>query len=128
MLQAARPEELFSLTAGSQKRDFTYVEDVGEGLLPLGLAAMKPGEIINLATVTLTSVRCFAQQAAEILHIFTDQLSFESVSTRDEAMYHSEVSLVRLKEIIGWGLPTKIHEGIQKNPRLLKISILATDI
>ena len=114
LIDAARTGKFLSLTAGTQKRDFTYVEDVADGLLRLGLSATKKGEVFNLATGTLTSVSDFAKQAALILGISANKLSFGSLPIRTDEMYHSEVSLLRIKRAIGWIPSTKIDQGIQK--------------
>ncbi|MBI4589076.1 MAG: NAD-dependent epimerase/dehydratase family protein, partial [Candidatus Rokubacteria bacterium] len=90
LVDAARMGKSVRLTAGDQKRDFTYVEDVAGGLLRLGLAAAKPGEIVNLASGQLTSVRTFAETAAEILNLPQDRLEFGAIPTRPEEMAHSE--------------------------------------
>ena len=57
LIEAARAEKPLELTAGTQLRDLTYVEDVAEGLLRLGLAQAEPGSVVNLATGHLTMVR-----------------------------------------------------------------------
>ncbi|MCS6954395.1 MAG: NAD-dependent epimerase/dehydratase family protein, partial [Bryobacteraceae bacterium] len=69
LLAAAQSGDAVSLTAGFQKRDFTYVEDVAEGLLRLGATEAQPGDLVNVVTGRLTSVREFAQVAAEVLGI-----------------------------------------------------------
>lgn len=102
------------LTAGDQKRDFTYVEDVADGLLRLGLAAAKAGEIVNLASGHLTSVRSFAETAARILNLPHDGLKFGSIPTRPEEITHAEVELARLRRLTAWIPPTGIPEGIRK--------------
>jgi nucleoside-diphosphate-sugar epimerase len=114
LLEAARTGESLPLTAGEQKRDFTYVEDVAEGLLRLGLTTAKPGEIVNLTTGKLTSVRSFAETAAEILQIPHERLKFGMIPTRSEEMNHSEVALERLQRLIAWIPPTGIVEGIRR--------------
>jgi UDP-glucose 4-epimerase len=114
LLHSAKTKKTLPMTAGEQKRDFTYVEDVAEGLLRLSLTAAQPGEIVNLATGRLTPVRSFVETAASILHIPHDKLLFGSLPVRAEEMKHSEVSLARLQRTIGWIPPTGIEEGIVK--------------
>ncbi|UCC53279.1 MAG: SDR family oxidoreductase [Anaerolineaceae bacterium] len=86
IMDAAGTGNSLSLTPGRQRRDFTYVEDVAEGLLCLGLSEAKSGEIVNLATGTLTSVRDFAETEARILGISRDALKFGETPTRKEEM------------------------------------------
>jgi UDP-glucose 4-epimerase len=114
LLESARSGQALSLTTGTQRRDFTYVEDVADGLVRLGLACAQPGEVVNLATGKLTSVRRFAETAANILHIPPDRLRFGAIPARaDEAeLQHSAVSTARLRRLTGWVPPTGIAQGI----------------
>jgi nucleoside-diphosphate-sugar epimerase len=114
LLEAARSGEALPLTAGTQKRDFTYVEDVAEGLLRLGLATADPGEAVNLATGRLTTVKRFAETAARILGIQRAQLHFGALPTRVEEMEHSEVAIGRLRRLTSWTPEAAIAEGIRR--------------
>ncbi len=114
LIHAARTGEPLPMTTGEQQRDFTYVEDVAEGLLRLGRAATRPGEVVNLATGRLASVRHFAHTAAEILHIPSDRLRFASLPVRSGEMKHNEVNIARLNQLLQWVPATSIEEGIQK--------------
>jgi nucleoside-diphosphate-sugar epimerase len=114
LIKIAKTGEYLKLTTGKQERDFTYIDDVAEGLMRLGLCKTKPGEIVNLATGKLASVRYFAETAAQILHIEPNRLEFGAVPTRTEEMRHSEVSTERLKQLIGWIPTTNIERGILK--------------
>jgi nucleoside-diphosphate-sugar epimerase len=114
LLETARTGKSLRLTAGKQERDFIYVEDVAEGLLRLGLVKAQPGEMVNLATGQLTSVRTFAETAAGVLQIPYDRLEFGSLPTRAEEMKHSPVTLERLRQLIAWVPPTGVAEGVGK--------------
>jgi nucleoside-diphosphate-sugar epimerase len=114
LLQTAQTGQALKLTNGAQKRDFTYVEDVAEGLLRLGLATAQPGEIVNLATGHLTSVRSFVETAASVLGIARDRLQFGALPTRAEEMKHQPVTTERLQRLIGWVPSTSIANGIRK--------------
>jgi dTDP-glucose 4,6-dehydratase len=102
------------LTAGTQKRDFTYIEDVAEGLLRLGLANTAPGAVVNLATGRLIKVREFVKTAAGILHIPDDRLRLGALPTRPEEMEHAQVTVERLRQLTGWVPGTALREGIRK--------------
>jgi nucleoside-diphosphate-sugar epimerase len=112
--EAATTGDHLDLTEGKQKRDFTYVEDVVEGLLRLGVIKTTPGEIINLATGQLTTVRGFVETAAQIMQISADKLRFGAIPTRVEEMEHAPVSVNRLRQIADWLPPTDIKNGISK--------------
>jgi len=114
LLRAAATGDPLSLTAGQQKRDFTYVEDVAAGLLRLGVVA-SPGGIVNLSTGRLTSVRVFAETAGEILRLDPDRLRFGMRPDRSDEMEHDEVALERLRRLVAWIPPTGIAEGIRRS-------------
>lgn len=127
LLKAAASGETLPLTAGEQKRDFTYVEDVAEGLLRLAVSESQPGEIVNLATGRLTTVRSFVETAASALNIPENKLQFGLIPTRSEEMQHDNVTVDLLRRTIGWVPPTDIAEGIQrtKNFEQANSSVLA---
>jgi nucleoside-diphosphate-sugar epimerase len=112
--QASRTEKPLELTAGSQMRDFTYVEDIASGLLRLGLSPATPGEIVNLATGILTSVRQFAETAASVMAIPPERLLFggRQMGPADEG--HGRVVIDRLRALLSWSPPTGIEAGIRR--------------
>jgi UDP-glucose 4-epimerase len=112
LIRVAQTGESLPLTAGLQKRDFTYIEDIAEGLLRLGLSVGRPGEIVNLATGELHEVREFVKIAAQILSIVQDKLLFNEIPTRSEEMQHDPVNIDRLGELTQWYPDTSIQEGI----------------
>ena len=112
LLEIANTGESLQLTAGLQKRDFTYVEDVAEGLIRLGISQSKPGEIVNLATGKLNSVRRFIETAGDILDIPPGLLEFGVLPKRNWEMEHDPVSIVRQKFLTGWTPTIGLSEGI----------------
>ena len=102
------------LTAGLHKRDFVYVEDVAESLLRLGLKASRPGDVVNVATGVLSSVRTFVETATDTLRISHERLRFGSFPTRLEEMNHEPVTVERLRALTGWVPNTMIASGIRK--------------
>ena len=114
LLRAARTAETLELTDGMQKRDFTYVEEVAEGLLRLGAAQPFQGSIVNLATGVLSTVRHFVETAADILGIPGNHLNFGSLPTRQEEMEHNPVSTRKLKALISWAPSVSVSQGIMR--------------
>jgi nucleoside-diphosphate-sugar epimerase len=112
LLEAARSGTALDLTAGTQRRDFGYVEEIADGLLRLGAARGTPGEIVNLATGTLTSVRDFAVRAMTALGGDPASLRFGAIPTRAEEMAHDPVSIARLRALTGWTPTLSIEEGV----------------
>jgi nucleoside-diphosphate-sugar epimerase len=114
LVAAAQHGRTVPLSAGLQRRDFTYVEDVAEGLLRLGLASGPPGWIVNLASGTLLTVREFAEVAARVLPLRPGQLDFGALPTRPDEMQHDRVATTRLHRLISWGPTTAPAVGIQQ--------------
>jgi nucleoside-diphosphate-sugar epimerase len=112
LLKAAQSGKPVDLTSGSQQRDFTYVDDVVEGLLRLGIANTLPGDIVNVATGYLTSVRQFIETAARIMGIPDQNLNFGAIPTRTEEMQHEPVTVRKLKELTSWLPSTPVTQGI----------------
>jgi nucleoside-diphosphate-sugar epimerase len=114
LIEIARRPAHLSLTTGDQRRDFTYVDDVVEGLLRLGLADPAPEAIVNLATGRLASVREFAETAARVLGFDATLLGFGDVPTRPDEMFHGPVLVARLERAIHWKPATPIADGIRR--------------
>ena len=114
LLACAAERRPCDLTVGAQKRDFTYVEDVAEALLRLGLSGAEPGAVINVATGKLTEVREMARVAAGVLGIPSHHLRFGRKRTRFEETAHRPVSIERLRATTGWSPRTSIWEGVHR--------------
>ena len=112
--QAARAGSAATLSSGRQRRDFTYVGDVAEGLLRLGLSAGTPGEIVNLATGRMTSVRAFAEAAAKVLELPPDRLLFGTEPIRADEMRITAVDVSRLELRTGWMPDPDLERGIRR--------------
>jgi nucleoside-diphosphate-sugar epimerase len=114
LLAASRGSGPLPLTEGLQRRDFTYVGDVAEGLLRLGaLEAELPQRALNLATGELASVRTFVETAARVLAIAPERLAFGALPTRAEEMAHDPVSVAELEARTGWRPRTTIEAGVR---------------
>ncbi len=114
LVAAAASGEVLPLSAGLQRRDFTYVADVAEGLLRLAVSHAEPGAIVNLATGRLTTVREFAETAARILRIPHERLLFGALPVRPDEMSHQPVAIELLRSLTGWKPPTAVPEGIRR--------------
>jgi nucleoside-diphosphate-sugar epimerase len=114
LIEASRTGEPLPLTAGLQRRDFTYVEEAAEAMLRLGETPTGGESAINVATGLLTSVRSFVETAAEILGIPPEQLRFGDLPTRAGEMEHEPISLERLRRLTGWTPSLSIAQGIRR--------------
>ncbi len=121
LIEASRHIRRIELTAGTHKRDFTYVEDVAEALLRLGISGCEPGDVVNVATGTLTPIRSFVQTAAKCLEIEKSRLSFGVLPTRPEEMAHDPVNINKLLNLTKWKPETKISDGIRKASSIFRL-------
>lgn len=116
LIAGARGDAPLPLTSGAQRRDFTYVEDVAEGLLRLGRSAapIQPA-VVNLATGQLTAVREVIETAARRLMIAGDRLQFGALPTRPEEMGGvTGVSIEALERLTGWRPRTGVADGVDR--------------
>lgn len=114
LLRAVGGDEPIPLSEGSQRRDFTYVEDVAEGLLRLASGDTGGHRIVNLATGRLTTVREFVTIAARVLEIEEARLRWGALPPRPEEMSHDPVTIRRLRELTGWAPDTGIADGVRR--------------
>jgi nucleoside-diphosphate-sugar epimerase len=114
LIRAANTRQRLDLTEGAQLRDFTYVEDVAEGLLRLGVSPAEHGLVVNLATGSLSSVRSFVEIAARLLEIPAAKLGFGALATRGEEMRHDPVSVLRMREMTGFVPSVSIETGVRR--------------
>ena len=121
LLESARQGGPVELSAGAQKRDFIYAADVAEGLLGLGAEGTRQGEIINLATGRLTTVRTFAETAAGALDIPAEQLKFGTVGSRnDEESEHLPININKLSRMLSWSPSIEVAEGVLRTCKDLR--------
>ena len=111
---AAQHGTAVKLSNGTQQRDFAYVGDIADGLLRLGLSAGPPGEAVNLATGRLTSVREFAETAAEVLKLPSDRLLFGAEPLRADEMQITGVDVARLGRRTHWTPDADLKSGIRR--------------
>lgn len=114
LLAASGNRQPLDLTTGLQKRDFTYVGDVAEGLLRIGSAHPPDFSIVNLATGHLQTVRNFTETAADVLSIPSEHLRFGAIPVRTEEMQHAPVANERLRQLTGWLPRTSVQAGVRK--------------
>jgi len=121
LIDAARTGSHLPLTDGLQKRHFTYVGDVAEGLLRMGSMRWPPegplgrnSAIVNLATDKLLTVKHFVLEAARVIGLRSSQLGFGELLTREEEMSHLPVTMRRLRQWTGWYPMTEIAKGVEE--------------
>lgn len=124
LVSAARSSGAVDLTDGRQRADFTWIGDVVEGLLRLGLvpaigsAQTEPGgmpadRVVNLATGRLVSVREFVEEAADALGLPAARLRFGALPQRAETLEYEPVTNARLRALTGWSPGVSVAEAIR---------------
>jgi nucleoside-diphosphate-sugar epimerase len=128
LLAARASSGRIPLSAGTQRRDFVYVEDVARALADL---AELPGATVqggrypfdapclNLASGALTSVRDFVLALAGELGLARERLGFGDLPPLPEEMHHLPVPVERLRAALGWTPPVDVRDGIRRLARRL---------
>lgn len=93
-----------ALTDGRQERDFAFVGDVASALVDLADAPFEPGEVVNVASGRLHTVRAFVRAAARTLGLPDEQLDWGALPTRPDEVHHTGVSVERMRSLLGYVL------------------------
>ncbi len=96
---------------GSQSRDFTYVEDVVEGVQQALFANTTGCEIVNLAYGQSISVRDLLAELSRVAGKTVEPLY---AAPRKGDVQHSLADVGRAKSVIGFGPTVGFAEGIQR--------------
>lgn len=111
LLEAARRRRALEMTAGEQRRDFTWVEDVVEALLRLGTAPGLGGRIFNVCTGKGTSLREVVRVLEEVLGREVP-VSLGALPYREGEVFESWGSPQALEKAVGYRPPTSLREGL----------------
>ncbi len=114
LMAAADADGVIPLSAGTQRRDFAYVEDVAEGLLRLAVSDVARGAVVNLASSGLHSVREFVETASDVLGIPRARLGFGHVPSRSDEMAHDPVPVTLLRTLTRWAPDDDIASGVAR--------------
>jgi len=114
LIRAAANDERISLTGGEQERDFTYVEDVAEGIVRIAAAPAAPESVLNMATGQLETVRVFASCARDMLGIPAERVIFGAMPYRDDEVWQGKIEVGRLESFLGWRPAITVSDGIQR--------------
>jgi nucleoside-diphosphate-sugar epimerase len=109
VLSARRASSPIPMTDGLQRRDFTFVKDVGAGLLRAAAADRSGPMTFNLATGKLLSVREFVLRTAEALGIDSRMFVFGALPQRPDEMAHEAIAIERLMSFLQWVPTTSVE-------------------
>lgn len=97
---------------GEETRDYTFVEDIVDGTLRLGVIPEAVGVAFNLASETETRVIDLANMINEITGNRND---IEFVASRDwDKISRRRASIEKAKRVLGYEPKTKIRDGVKK--------------
>jgi len=97
---------------GEETRDFTFVEDIADGTLRMGVVEEAVGEAINLASETETKVIDLANWINEITGNKA-RIVFKSRRDWDKAI-RRRASIEKAKRILGYEPKTEMKTGLRK--------------
>lgn len=97
---------------GEETRDFTFVEDIVDGTLLLGVVPEAVGDAFNLASETETKVIDIANIVNEITG---NHNGVEFVARRDwDKIVRRRASIEKARKVLGYQPQTQIEDGIKK--------------
>ncbi len=107
---AAAGGEPVDLTDGTQTRDFAFVDDVARALLHLADSSFTAGEVVNIASGRLHTVRAFGEAVARASGMSGDRLRWGALPARPDEMHHQAVSVDRMVALLGYSLSPDLDE------------------
>jgi UDP-glucose 4-epimerase len=109
--RALHNEPLLITGTGEETRDFTFVEDIVDGTMRLGIMPEAVGQAFNLASEKETKVI----DIANIINDLTNNKSgIKYVAVRDwDKIIRRRASIEKAHNILGYEPKTKIEEGIK---------------
>ena len=97
---------------GDETRDFTFVDDIVDGTLRLGVIPQAVGHAFNLASEIETKIIDIARMVNEITG---NKNGVELVARRDwDKIIRRRASIEKAGEVLGYNPGTKIEDGIKK--------------
>lgn len=97
---------------GEETRDFTFIEDIVDGTLRLGIIPEAVGDAFNLASETETKVIDIANMVNEITGN-THEVEF--VARRDwDRITRRRASIEKARKVLGYEPKTEIKDGIRR--------------
>ncbi|MFC1904248.1 NAD-dependent epimerase/dehydratase family protein [Chloroflexota bacterium] len=110
--RALHHQKLTITGTGEETRDFTFVEDIVEGTLLLGVVPEAIGDAFNLASETETKIIDIANMVNEITG---NPSGVEFVPRRDwDKITRRRASIEKARKVLGYEPKLKMKEGIKR--------------
>lgn len=111
MYWALRKQPLPITGTGEETRDFTFVDDIVDGVLRAGAMPEAVGEAMNLASGKETKII----ELATMINDLTGNSGIKFVARRDwDKIIRRRASIEKARKIIGYEPKTQIKEGLKK--------------
>jgi len=112
MYTALHKKPLPIMGTGEETRDFTFVEDIVDGTLRLGVYPEAVGDAFNLASETETKVI----EVANIINEITgNKAGIQFIARRDwDKITRRRASIAKARRVLGYGPKVKPKEGIKR--------------
>ena len=112
-IRSALAGEDFSMTPGEQERDFTYVEDIVEGMLAAAVAPGIEGLSLDLGTGTGRPIHQVIERIWELTGGTGKIIAGALPYRRGEAM-HLTADADRTATLTGWRARTRLDDGLRQ--------------
>jgi len=110
IVDAVRARRPIALTAGTQTRDFVFVDDVGDAI---ARALAAPPGVINIGSGVETRVRDACELLGRLLGA-PELLGFGARPLRDDDLARYVLDVTRARDILGWRASTPLAAGLAR--------------
>lgn len=111
MLRCMAGKELVIFGDGTQKRDFTFVEDTARGIMMAGVMPQCVGQILNLGTERAVTVNELARIIAEVVGV-NPIITYDAPRPGDTLYLCSDSSLAR--QVMGFKAEVTLRQGLER--------------
>lgn len=103
----------FEMTAGKQRRDFLYIDDLVRALLLLPTSAASAGKIINIGTGSSIVLGELARKVQKIIGK-NDMVILGARDYRPGEIMEYSISLTSVRRLIDWMPAVSLEEGLNR--------------
>ena len=105
--------EEIRMTGGVQARDFIYIDDVVEAYLRAGIPPVASGEIINVGSGQVVTIKALVEKVREIAGS-TVPVRVGALPYRDDEIWHLCADIRRARERLAWSPQVSLDEGLRR--------------